>query len=269
MKNMFSRQEIKEYVKHLLLTRAYIKRVHIVGCARSGTTMLHYAMSAFKNIILHDSETSPWSHPGLKDSFCFFQKYARKTPPVFFVTKRPAKWWYPDMVERLLDYVPTQRIFLINIVRDPRDVLTSSHPYDKRQFYVEPWVWEKSIAAGEHLMKNLAGYADKITLRYEDVILYPDKMERLLCDKLGLELQENISCWSQLENSVVPSDGPSRMLPYMHQLRNFDPASIGKWQHAQHKQDYVEFLLSASDASATLQSFMERYHYFTTNTTNA
>jgi len=42
----------KDSVKHRLLHAANYRRVHIVGCARSGTTMLYFLMMAFQNMIL-------------------------------------------------------------------------------------------------------------------------------------------------------------------------------------------------------------------------
>ena len=48
-----------------MLSIGKLKHIHIIGCARTGTTMLHYAMARYDGIILIDRETSVTVDPSL------------------------------------------------------------------------------------------------------------------------------------------------------------------------------------------------------------
>ncbi|MDZ7266586.1 MAG: sulfotransferase domain-containing protein [candidate division KSB1 bacterium] len=252
---------LKEEAKRFLLTRAGLKRVHIVGCARSGTTMLHYAMIAFANTILFDRETAPWSAPGLKLSFILWREAAGGHNPGFFITKRYANWWRPAQVSRLADYARRYQVFIINLIRDPRDVLTSRHALDPQKYYVTPELWENSIAAGRQLEHELRNSPCFLTIKYEDVILQSQRVEQLLHHKLGLCLRRHLKSWSRLKENLQASNVSARMLPYMHRLRDFDPSSIQKWRHDPHKAAYINQLLTASPHAEKLQAFLTENEY--------
>lgn len=150
-----TRDRPKNELRNLFLRMAHIRKLHILGCPRSGTTMLHYAMAAFEGTILHDAETSVWSFPGTKQSVSLFRSHAWRGACSYFVTKEAGCWQEPENFERSIYYVKKYRVALLYIVRDPRDVLTSKHPMHERKFYLEPSIWKASIAAGERLAERL------------------------------------------------------------------------------------------------------------------
>jgi hypothetical protein len=254
--------DFKNAIKHGLLSKAGIRRMHIVGCARSGTTMLHYSLVAFDNTILYDRETSVWNQPTLKGSFALF---CRSLPTSrkrrYFITKRGADWWHDDALARLETYVRKYRIFLIHIVRDPRDVLTSKHALDKNRFYVSTKKWAKSTEAADRLLRRLDDYPAAMTLRYEDVVLRSDEIERQLGERTGLRLRRGVKSWARLKDNLSASEGMERMIPYMHELRNFDPASIGKWKRKPELTAYIRKLTEDSPISPRLAEFMNRHGY--------
>ena len=58
----------KSFITNILLKISNVKQVHIIGCARSGTTMLYYSMTAFQNTFLNNHESFPWRAPELREA---------------------------------------------------------------------------------------------------------------------------------------------------------------------------------------------------------
>ena len=96
--------QLKNDYKHRLFSRADIRRVHIVGCGRSGTTMLHYSMTAFANTILFDRETSMWNHPSLREAHAVYDEYQNQPGQHYYITKRGVTWWQGATVEKRADF---------------------------------------------------------------------------------------------------------------------------------------------------------------------
>ena len=254
-------QNCKDDIKNFLLKKMRVKRVYIVGCSRSGTTMLHYAMIAFKDTVLFDKETNIWSHPNMRDIFLLYKENYHNNNNIFYISKRHAKWWYYEDLYKSLYHIMKYDVYLINIVRDPRDVLTSKHPFEKRKYYVEPWYWEKSIESADILIKNLGIYRNKLTIKYEELVFNSNYIENKLKNNLGLNLRDNINSWSSLKDNVEKSFDNNKMIPYMHKLRNFDRDSIGKWKNSEENKKYVEYLLKKSEYRKKIMLFMEKYEY--------
>jgi hypothetical protein len=254
-------QNIKDDIKNFIINKANIKRVYIIGCSRSGTTMLHYAMIAFKNTILFDKETNIWSRPSISEVIDIYKEKCYQKYSTFYVSKRHAEWWQDKELYKSIEYISRYRVYVINIIRDPRDVLSSRHPYDKKRYYVEPWMWEMSIKASDFLMKKLEYYKYKLTIKYEDVVLNPKVIEETLIKNLGLELRDNINSWHNLKDNLEKSGLDHKMIPYMHKLRNFDRGSIGKWKNNEESKKYLDNLLKKSEHGKKITLFMENYKY--------
>lgn len=253
--------DLKNSVKHFVLRGANIRRVHIVGCSRSGTTMLHYALAAFENTILYDKETSTWSYPTLKDSALLFGSYVFRPGRYYLVTKREWGWWEDSQLERLAKLARNYGIFVINLARDPRDVLTSKYALGEKRFYVDPEFWEKSTVAAERLMQILADHPLKMTLRYEDIILKSGATQQLLQEKIGFRLREGLQSWSKLKDNMKPGSKIGEMFPNMHNLRNFDARSIGKWRADPDLERYLQSQLNTSPQRLKLKEFIAKYGY--------
>jgi hypothetical protein len=218
-------------------------------------------MIAFKNTVLFDRETNLWSHPNIGDIYLLYKRKFYKDQNIFYISKRHAEWWYEEEIRKILDHVLRYNVFIINIVRDPRDVLTSKHAYGKKKHYVEPWYWEKSIGAADFLMTELEKYNDKLTIKYEDVVLNAKNIEKIFEKSLGLLLRDDINSWNSLKDNIENSEVNKSMIPYMHKLRNFDKDSIGRWKNNEEKQQYVEHLLSKSEYRDKILAFMKKYGY--------
>jgi hypothetical protein len=248
-------------LKHRLLRTIGARRAHIVGCERSGTSMLTYAMVAFDSAVIHDQETSLWNYPSLRESIgIHYDRGFRDNPPLL-VTKRNAGWWKPERIERLVWFVRRYGVFIINLIRDPRDVLTSKHPLDARRFYVEPRLWLAEMDATDRLMAALEGYEQKLTVRYEDIVMRPDDVQGQFSRAFGVRLRNGITSWKHLSTNVKSIGGIERMIPYMHQLRDFDPATIGRWRNDPAACEHVAVLLADPGIKDRLQQFMREHRY--------
>lgn len=254
---------MKHRLVHLLLSRAGIQRVHIVGCARSGTTMLHYGMAAFENTMLMDSEGNPWNHPSVRESVALYRKSRPKKNHYFFVTKRPAGWWQGESIQRLCALVRRFQINLVTVVRDPRDVLVSKHPLDREKYYVSPDRLLHAMAAIDRIHDELAEYPRRLTVRYEDVVCDPASVQNALCERFGMKLKQDVSCWSHMKDNLalMPEMNLGKMEPYTHKLRNFDAQSIGRWRLDEEKATYVQRLLQDAAYGQTITSLLGKYHY--------
>jgi hypothetical protein len=129
---------LKNDFKQLLLKTAGIRRIHLIGCSRAETTMLHYALIAFRNTFLFEKETFPWNDPDVKTCWTLWTDWRASVDDRFFITRRHANWWQPHFISALAQYAQRYRIFIINVIRDPRDVLTGRHPDDHPNYYVTP-----------------------------------------------------------------------------------------------------------------------------------
>src|SRR5258708_38753941 len=83
---------VKVAVRRLLFSVSGIEQIHIIGCSRSGTTLLHLAMACFANVVLSESESNVW-FPYLLKRVDLALKHGRQPGRKFFVTKRDSGWW--------------------------------------------------------------------------------------------------------------------------------------------------------------------------------
>lgn len=136
-----------------------MKRLHIVGCARSGTTLMLKLISAcFKN-----------------DSYCPKEMRIFEEPTTggrLFFSKMPG-----DIVriKPILEAHPN--LCVIYMVRDPRDVISSHHGFIRTdEYFCDFQKWWKA----DDCAKALAGHERFVPVRYEDLVLEPDSVQAQL-----------------------------------------------------------------------------------------
>lgn len=255
---------LKNDIKHTLLRSADVQRVHIIGCARSGTSMLLSSFIAFENTIFYARECSVWAYPSLRESLAIFKKFKLQDGPFYCVTKRDALWWQTENVEQLAAFAIQYKVRLISLVRDPRDVLTSRHSQGSTDYYVAPSTWAQCMAATDTLAARLKDHQEIITVRYEDVVTNPQNTQQLIESKLGMKVRSDVKSWSELKDNLSSAElgnSLARVITAMHKLRNFDPSSIAQWKTDAVKASYVQDLLDRSLYRKELASFMSKYHY--------
>ncbi len=255
------RGHVKQDVKELMLRAAGVRRFHIVGCARSGTTMLHYALLAFADtVLLHDSESAVWRYPSLLASADLVRRFALSRRRRYLVTKRNYRWFEDREVERMLYSALEHGMFLVSVVRDPRDVLTSSkRGHDG--FYVDPARWAQSVSAADTLRERLDGRNQWMTLRYEDMMCAPDETARAVMERTGLSLRPGITSWAHLKDNIALLGRNLHRTGALHTLRNFDASSVGRWRLDPAKRELVRHLLEESPQRAAIRRFMADHGY--------
>lgn len=253
----------KKKIKNNLLKRRNINRIHIIGCARSGTTMLHYAMCAFKNVYLSNKEAHVWNKPDKNEIFKILYDSIFLKNKIHYITKRPAGWYEKEKIQYLLDITLKYRISIIYLIRNPRDVLTSKHALKEDMYYVSPEKWLNSIQAGYLIMNALKNYNKFLIIRYEDLVKETNYVTNKLQINFNLEMKDGIDTLSRLRHNLLHSRGvDDGMLPYMHKLRDFDNNSIGKWEKDAEKKQYIHNLIKNNTRiNSTIRKFCQDFGY--------
>jgi hypothetical protein len=151
-------------------------------------------------------------------------------------------------------------MFVINVVRDPRDVLTSSKR-GHEGFYVELTRWRQSVEATEAVLQALQGHPHLLTLRYEDVMRDADRVAALLMERTGLQLRPHVTSWAQLKDNISALGQTVDRASAMHGLRNLDTSSVGRWRHDPEKRRFVAQMLDESPHGEVLRRFMATHNY--------
>ena len=225
--------------------------VFIVGCGRSGTTMLLSILSADPKLYCVSEETECFAR--LKSGsrlalrmrlLSLFWRILKQDTPirdqVRYVEKTPRHVRDIDLIRKAY----CGRVRLIHLVRDGRDVITSHHPSGgERAFHIdaERWIREVSLGA-EHVNQPYM-----FTLRYEDIILDFDNMMAKLYEFLGQSLPGEARDFSKHATVREHWAWPG-------QVRSLSAESIGRWKQAD-LSERVETLTSSPAGQALLKQF--------------
>jgi len=215
-----------------LFAWAGISRIHIIGCSRSGTTMLHLAMGCFSNVMLSEDESSPF-YPFLGERARLALRVGWRPGRKFYITKRDSGWYKPKHRDVLVALSRLENIGLIYMVRDPRDVMLSRHAGSQRdEAYVTPQHWYDSILAGEHIFRSLADYPRKLLLRYEDLVTEPEAAEKRLVACFGLAQNPDAFPIDRVKDNYerLKIAFGNDQIRALNGLRNMSAASIGRWR---------------------------------------
>lgn len=177
--------------------------LHIVACSpRSGTTLLHEAMVTCFRVDKHyDHEVR------------FHQVAA--APGQVVVTKRPKDTVYMGSV------IDDPGLYVIYVLRDPRDVIVSRHGKDIGMYYSNIRLWRELHACA----RPLYGHPNFLDVRYEDFVTDPDATQSRIAARFPwLERVHRFSEYHLLASVSARSELA------MHTLRPIAPTSIGVWR---------------------------------------
>ena len=182
------------------------RHIHIVACSpRSGTTLLHEAMVTCFRVDKH------YDH---EIRFHLVEGDAGQT----LVTKRPKDTMYMPAV---IDDDPA--LYVIYVLRDPRDTICSRHGKDKRIYYSNIRLWRQMHGYA----KKMTGHERFLEVRYEDFVRDPDATQNAIMDKFPW--LEKIHDFSEYHEYAQVS---GKALTAMHSVRPIAPTSVGVWtQH--------------------------------------
>lgn len=183
-----------------------MKRLHIVGCPRSGTTLLMELMA-----------TCFSTHRQALHEVSIFDPVPVATLPAnkaVYLSKHPTDIFY---AHKLLPIDPG--LHLLYIVRDPRAVITSVHwSYDG--YFTNYRTWKQC----ETRAQALAGHARFHQLRYEDLVSQPDTCQQQIQQRFPFLAQTHpFSAFAELAKLDYFSEKA------MNGLRPVDTNGLTKW----------------------------------------
>lgn len=182
-------------------------RVLVFGCARSGTTLLVNLLRTFSGVVVSEGE-------------CCSTELLDHPDPGWVAAKRTA-----HCAEHLIADLPLLRhdVWILDIVRDPRDVVTSVlAPFPG--YYCGYKRWDRDLRVSEALAGRHLRY---LRIRYEELVLRPDEVQRAIADIVGLEPEVCFSDFLQ----VMPQTLPASALQALGGVRPLDSGRIGRWRN--------------------------------------
>jgi len=227
------------------------RAILIGGCGRSGTTVLQGLLSCHTEVVAVDVETSAFCRTAymgqvdLQSPFELERVYRRlvmvSIPPAAnrWSEKTPKNVLY---ARRALRYLGPRARF-IHIVRDGRDVVTSKHFRAPDRYWVAPERWIHDVGAG----RKLEGNPRVHTLRYEDLVRRLEPTLRDLCAFLDMPFDRKMLEYP--DTATV-----NRLDGWEPRLRPISAASIGRWEHPEHR-EAVEALMAHPQAAGLLDHY--------------
>jgi len=182
------------------------RHLHIVACSpRSGTTLLSEVMVTCFKVDKHYDHEVRFNLVSAEDG-------------QLLITKRPKDTMYMPAV---IDDDP--EIYVIYVMRDPRDVIVSRHGKDKSVYYSNIRLWRQMHAHA----KRMYGHDRFLEIRYEDFVRDPDATQQMIAEKFPwLEKTHNFSEYH--EHAQISE----KSITAMHSVRPIAPTSVGVWtQH--------------------------------------
>lgn len=181
-----------------------MKRIHIVGSGpRTGTTLIaEMAIACFEIDLYTEHEDNIYTLP--------------PRPAEIFLTKKPRDVL---VVGPMLRTMPN--LYVIYMVRDPRDTITSKHREDPHRYWAGLRYWKTYTIYGEKLQH----LPRCITVRYEDLVTKPDEVQALLMEQMPFLKKR--AAFSRYHEVAKPSKDSLKALG---SLRPIGGNSVGKWR---------------------------------------
>jgi len=135
--------------------------LHIVGCPRSGTTLLTEMIATCFYI----------------DGSCEHEETIFKVSPDhkgIYLSKKPNDVLW---VDRIIDRDPA--LHVIALMRDPRSVICSVHQGHPGMYFCNYPVWSRA----EKAIAKLAKHPRLLVIRYEDLVSNPDAVQKIITQR--------------------------------------------------------------------------------------
>ena len=180
-----------------------MKRIHVTGCPRSGTTLLAEMMrTCFRCDGANEHETSVLNPV--------------PAGATTWITKLPGEL---DLLARLMPL--DDRLHAVYIERDPRSVITSIHSAAAGRYATDYKSWSEC----HHKALTLAPESRFISLRYEELVRSPDKaQDALLAAFPWLEKKESFANYHRAASASRES------LVAMNGLRQVSTDRVDSWR---------------------------------------
>lgn len=201
LKNKFKKgKNIICYFFKIFKLKIQLRKSPIIigGCGRSGTTLLISILSSHPDIYAIKEETrvfcpGAYSKEKIKKTNIRIREIYKYLP--IRVPKSCNRWCEktPKNVLFFRDIIKSfkNKVKIIHIVRDGRDVVLSKHPSKPNDYWVSVERWVEDVSLGLEC-KNLENV---YTLRYEDLILNYKEEIKKICNFLEIDLTDRLLNW--------------------------------------------------------------------------
>lgn len=180
-----------------------MKRLHIVGCPRSGTSlMLELITTCFRHDGRCDHEMSIFEKPHADSGL--------------FISKQPN-----DIRQLRHIFGHDDKLYVICLVRDPRAVIASQHAARPGEYFCNYRIWR----ACDRAAAEFSGHQRFSFLRYEDLVAAPDKVQEQL--ERQFPFLQRVHDFSQYQSFAEPH---SEAETAMSGLRAIGSDSVEKWR---------------------------------------
>lgn len=211
----------------------------ICGCGRSGTTLLLSILSAHPNIQGLNHETGIFQYHVQNSRFAKYNNLRKILVKILEQGyKKTAHRWLektPRNVRFIEDilYTYNNKVKIIHIIRDGRDVTVSTHPL-YGDYYVSIERWISDTREGLNFRNN----PSVLTVKYEDLVLKFDSTVKKICTFLEEPFHPN------LEEFPVYSDVIKHEAYHSGEVEKINHSSIGKWRNPKFKLRIDQFYQS-------------------------
>lgn len=181
-----------------------MNQIHIVGVSpRTGTTLLAEAMkTCFKIDYCTPHEDRLFSRPPFKTNV--------------FITKRPR-----DIMIVGPSLKADPDLYVICMIRDPRDIICSRHRKDPERY----WAGLKFWNVYSKMVDELKEHPRFIPIKYEYFVSNPDDVQSILSKKIPF-LEKKMD-FSEFHRAASVSELSKEA---MDNVRPIKPTSVGKWK---------------------------------------
>jgi hypothetical protein len=215
------------------ITRA----IYIQGCARSGNTLIReLCVSSFQG-----AELVKLTKNQAECSLAHVVELLR--PPAAGSRVLVASRNYETSLAMDREFLRANPdVKILWMLRDPRDVLTSTHPDQPGKFYVTP---ERLIQSFQ-LYGQFKDEAQVLTIRYEELVTNPDAVQNRIAQSLNLvasrKFAEAHKFFPRFHENVRA----------MHSIRPIDANSVQKWRNNPPLEQYLRRLFASHPAIVSL-----------------
>ena len=180
-----------------------MKRIHVVGSGpRTGTTLLAEVMAACFCIDHSCEHESP---------ICTAQPEGGN----IFLTKQPG-----DFASVRLPLFLNPDLYVVCVIRDPRDSVVSSHGNEPGQYWTGLRYWKLFVKTYDKISKH----PRFIVLKYEDLVRYPDEVQIKLMEQMPFLNKRH-----KFTDYHLVAKPSKKSLNALKNIRPIEPKGIGNW----------------------------------------
>lgn len=178
------------------------RRIFIYGSARSGTTLMLNLFRAFADVTVWDGE------------HCINTLAA--DPGEGTIVGKRIRTCATHLNQ---DTTGFRDVWIIDILRDPRDVVTSEVG---GRFYCDFSRWRQDVLTRQRLAGR---HLRLLQVRYEELVADPDRIQRDLAAVLGLSADRPFTAFPDM----VPTDLSHTSVEDLSGVRAIDSRGVGRW----------------------------------------